>query len=315
MPIIIIFALGFSLNFIEWTKEKETPLSILLIQNNISLEEKFNNNLLYHFIAHNLKIIDENSADLIVLPETEIPRLWATLPEFIKTEFKKRAQHSHIVMGVLGKNEKGYLNSAVHLNAENENFYHKRHLVPFGEFVPPFFAWIMQQLNVPLGNFAEPESPAALFKINGNFAAANICYEDAFGAELKAAKNADFLINLSNTIWFGKSFAQAQHLEIAQARALENQKPFLKATNSGITAIILNNGEVLNRLPEFESGILKGEITPRAGKTFYSMFGDLPILIICFLIVIFHGKQHFFFKKNQRWPWKNLVLQCATLPL
>lgn len=297
-PIVFILVIGFSLQFIEWTKEKETPLSVLLIQNNISLEEKFNPNLFYHLIGNNLKTIDENPADLIIFPETELPRLWATLPDFIKKEFKNRAQNRHIVMGILGKNEKGYLNSAVHLNQHLESFYHKRHLVPFGEFVPPFFEWIMQKLNVPLGNFSTPEKENELFKINHHFASVNICYEDAFGAELKTAQNADFLMNLSNTIWFGKSLAQAQHLEIAKARAIENQKPFLKATNSGITAIILHNGKIKKQLPEFKKDILKGEIIPREGKTFYSIAGDFPILIFCFLIVIFHGQRRIFSKKS-----------------
>ena len=288
IPIVFVFILGFLLSFVEWTKPKESPVSVLLVQNNISLEEKFNSHLLNRFILNNLKTIDENPTDLIVFPETEIPRVWAELPSVIKNEFKIRAQNRHIVMGILEQTPNGYLNSALHLNADKETFYHKRHLVPFGEFVPPFFGWIMQKLEVPLGNFSKSEKPAESFQIGGHRAATNICYEDAFGAELKTAENADFLINISNTIWFGKSLAQSQHLEIAQARAMEYQKPFLKVTNSGITAIILNNGKIEKRLPEFEPGILKGKITPREGKTFYNIFGDWSIVIFCFFIILYN---------------------------
>jgi apolipoprotein N-acyltransferase len=80
--------------------------------------------------------------------------------------------------------------------------------------------------------------------------AANICYEDVFGEEvIRALPQAGILANLSNTAWFGHSLAQPQHLQIAQMRAAETGRPMLRATNTGMTAIIDAHGHVSASCP------------------------------------------------------------------
>ncbi len=292
LPLFIIFILNFTFSFLSWSIPYEKPLNVVLVQNMVSLKDKFNPYFFQKHIENNFNIIENNNADLFIFAETEIPYFWNELPEFLKEDLHRLSykKNAHFIFGTLTQSadSQNYFNSAVNIGLNNETFYQKRHLVPFGEFVPYFFETIMQTINVPLSRFKIPRETQKNFKIKEYDSALNICYEDAFGRELKEnAQNANFLINISNTIWFGKSLAQAQHLEMAQARALEFQKPVLKSTNSGITAIIDYNGKIVSQLPEFEKGILKGKLIPRKGKTLYGVYADFPVLMTCFLILFF----------------------------
>ena len=116
-------------------------------------------------------------------------------------------------------------------------------------------------------------------------AGASICYEDAFPAEvMQALPEADFLINVSNDAWFGDSLAPHQHLEIARMRALENGRYLLRATNTGISAIIDQHGRVLGTVPSFVRGTGRRG-PPRAGRTPYVRLGNAPILALAALLV------------------------------
>ena len=135
---------------------------------------------------------------------------------------------------------------------------------------------------------------AALRKIYGLGelkVAANICYEDAFGEEIiDALPAANLLVNLSNVAWFGDSLAPAQHLQIARLRALETGRVMLRATNTGMTAIVEPDGRVAAVLPAFTRGALRGEVRGYAGATPYVRGGNLPIVILCLSLVAFLGR-------------------------
>ncbi len=95
----------------------------------------------------------------------------------------------------------------------------------------------------------------------------SICYEDAYGsAELAALRaGATLLVNVTNDAWFGHSWARYQHFQIARMRALEAQRPLMRAANDGISALVGRDGEVLARAPEFQATVLRGSVQPRAG--------------------------------------------------
>jgi apolipoprotein N-acyltransferase len=117
--------------------------------------------------------------------------------------------------------------------------------------------------------------------------APTICYEDAYGAEqLGFLPASNILINVSNDAWFGDSIAPHQHLQIARMRALETGRFMLRATNTGITAIISPRGEVVARSPQFETHVLNGVVQPYTGATPYVRFGNWPVLLICLVLLI-----------------------------
>ena len=125
--------------------------------------------------------------------------------------------------------------------------------------------------------------------------AANICYEDVFGDEIiRALPAAGILANLSNTAWFGRSLAQPQHLQIARLRAAETGRPMLRATNTGMTAIVDARGDVSAVLPPFTTGVLTGEVRAYTGITPYARFGNWPALLLIFAslaIALFTGRR------------------------
>jgi apolipoprotein N-acyltransferase len=153
--------------------------------------------------------------------------------------------------------------------------YDKQHLVPFGEFIPPLFKWFTELMNIPLGDFNRGALRQPPFVWQGQRLAANICYEDLFGEELAQrfldpTQAPTIFVNISNLAWFGKGQAMDQHLQIARMRALEFERPFLLATNTGATAIVDHRARVSHVLARDTRGVLVGEVEGRSGITPYA---------------------------------------------
>jgi apolipoprotein N-acyltransferase len=183
--------------------------------------------------------------------------------------------HTYALFGVpLGDDQSGYTNSAVGFapGAAAEYRYDKHHLVPFGEFIPTGFRWFTQMMNIPLGDFNRGALDPPSFVVAGERVAPNICYEDLFGEALAArfadpARAPTMFANLSNIGWFGDTIAVEQHLNISRMRALEFQRPMLRATNTGSTVIIDHRGDVTKGLKPFTRGVLEGTVQGRSGLT------------------------------------------------
>ena len=167
--------------------------------------------------------------------------------------------------------------------------------MPFGEFIPPLFRWFVQLMNIPLGDFTPGAINQPSFAWQGQRLAPNICYEDLFGEEL-AARFADpataptAFVNLSNIAWFGDTVAIDQHLAISRMRALEFERPMLRATNTGATAIIDAQGRVTQQLPRLTRGVLRGTFQGGTGITPYAAWaarwGLAPLWGAAALIVL-----------------------------
>jgi apolipoprotein N-acyltransferase len=113
-----------------------------------------------------------------------------------------------------------------------------------------------------------------------------ICYEIAFGSEvIRELPGAALLVTVSNDAWFGDSLGPHQHLQMARARALESGRDLLRATNTGMTAVVDAHGRVRARLDQFRIGSLEALVTPRRGATPYVLAGDWPALALCALLL------------------------------
>ena len=143
--------------------------------------------------------------------------------------------------------------------------------------------------NLPYSDLAKGRDiQPLLIAANGATLAIAVCYEDAYGAEqLYAFPDADILINVSNDAWFGESIAPFQHLQIARMRALEFGRYSVRSTNTGISAFIGPNGELLQTGKQFEEEIMTADIRSRRGTTIYADCGNWPILGLCFAILGF----------------------------
>jgi apolipoprotein N-acyltransferase len=114
-----------------------------------------------------------------------------------------------------------------------------------------------------------------------------ICYEDVFGAEQRHyLPDATLLVNVSNDAWFGDSIAPHQHLQIAQVRAAEAGRFMLRATNTGVTAIIDPRGRVVETIPQFEAGVLRRAVRGYTGATPYARWGNTPVIVAAALVLL-----------------------------
>jgi apolipoprotein N-acyltransferase len=161
--------------------------------------------------------------------------------------------------------------------------YSKRHLVPFGEFIPPGFRWFVDLMRMPIGDQQRGAPYQGPMDLAGQRIAINICYEDLFGAEIIRAwdvpeRAPTLLLNLSNLAWFNDSLALPQHLQISRLRALETGRPMLRATNTGATAVIDPRGAVIALAPFNRAVALDAQIRGYAGTTPYVRYGNRPTL-------------------------------------
>jgi apolipoprotein N-acyltransferase len=278
LAIGLILLGGQVLRGMAWTTPVGEPVTVSLLQGNIPQDVKWDPRRLALSIDRYLDLAQQNPAALTVLPETSLPLFFNEIPRDI---LRGLTQHGAAIIGVaVATREGGYTNGAVALTQQLEaQAYAKRHLVPFGEYQPPGFAWFFRLARIPLSGFTPGASTQAPLEISGQRIAANICYEDVFGEELLAGLNqATMLLNLSNTAWFGDSLAQPQHLQIARMRALETGRVMLRATNTGMTAMILPDGHVAGALSPFSAGALRVDAQGYSGLTPYAGWGNLLIL-------------------------------------
>jgi apolipoprotein N-acyltransferase len=170
----------------------------------------------------------------------------------------------------------------VSLGSAESQSYRKNHLVPFGEFIPlrPVLGWLINEiLQIPMSDQARGGDRQEVLRVAGQRVAVNICYEDVFGEEIiRYLPEATVLVNVTNDAWYGKSHAAMQHNQISQMRALETGRMMLRATNTGVTSIIGNDGRVLQMLPQHEEGVLTGMVQGYAGSTPYVRWGNAAML-------------------------------------
>ena len=285
-----ILGLGYGLTQIAWTRPEGAPISVSLLQGNVPQDLKWDAARYASTVALYRHMTEASSAQLTVLPETALPRFLDLLdPGLIDAlSASARSHGGDLLLGVPLRDAPGrYYNSVISLGSSSSQRYDKVHLVPFGEFIPPGFGWVLSVLKIPLSDFsrgAENQMPLALA---GQRIGVNVCYEDAFGEEIiRQLPAATLLVNVSNVAWFGDSLAPPQHLQIAQMRALETGRSMLRATNTGMTAIIDHRGRISAALPPFTRGTLSGSAQGRSGMTPYARWGNLPFIVLALLICL-----------------------------
>jgi apolipoprotein N-acyltransferase len=285
--IAVVFAGGAALARVEWTVPSGAPVAVSLVQGNVTQDLKFDPDFRRTTFDLYLRLVGASRGRLVVLPESAFPVFADEVPEGVLQQVRNTmaARDGDALVGLFTVEPPlvpgdglRYYNSVVSAGVHRPQLYRKRHLVPFGETIPlePVVGWFIRSvLSIPLASQAsgEPDPPA--LHVAGQRVAVNICYEDAFGAEIRRqAGDATLLVNVTNDAWYGRSLAAFQHQQIAAMRALETGRPLLRATNTGVTSAIAHDGREIARLPWFTRGILEVEVTGREGTTPYLRWGD-----------------------------------------
>lgn len=286
-----LVALGAGLGQVTWTQRVDGPLRVSLVQGNISQDIKWLPSMreptleLYSELTR-----DHWDSDLIVWPESAIPMFLDEAKPFLDALGREaRAHDTDLLTGIIAEERRSghYYNTVISVG-NDKGMYAKRHLVPFTEYLPlkSVLGGIVAFMDVPMSDFSAGTAGQAPLRAAGIAVGVSICYEDAFGEEMiDRLPDANVLVNVSNDAWFGGSVAPWQHLQMAQMRALETGRPMLRATNTGVTAVVSADGRIQAVAPQFKATVLTAEVQPRQGMTPYAYWGNAPVVTIAFAIL------------------------------
>lgn len=291
--LVLLGGVGTGMRGIEWTTPQGEPVHVSLLQGNVSQSMKWRpEQVLASLQLYDSMVRASGKARLIVLPETAVPMFLQNVPrDFLDGIAEHARTHNADVLLGLPELAPGgsYFNSVVSIGISPTQTYRKSHLVPFGEFIPlrPLLAPIVNALAIPLTDFSRGGLDQRPIEVAGQRVAINICYEDAFGEEIiRQLPEATLLVNVSNVAWFGDSIAPAQHLQIAQMRALETGRYMLRSTNTGMTAVVDPKGTVVSAAPTFETQILESQVRGYTGATPFVRFGNVPVIVASIAVLL-----------------------------
>ena len=225
--------------------------------------------------------------DLIIWPESPLPYL-SSNPKMEKL-IARIEEGPEVLSGSWTYNNNSLYNSMTILGTDQT--YLKRHLVPFGEYVP--FENILRGLidffNMPMSSLSEGNPNQDLLEFKDFRILGMICFDIAFPLSyIQEIRQSDFIVNISNDAWFGSSYGPYQHLQIVRARALESNKWIARGTSDGISTIVDNKGTIVDILSKGKRGFLNGKIYKTSESSFFYSYGFLlaPILSIIVLISV-----------------------------
>ena len=292
--IILVSTPPLLLNKISWTEEIGKQ-KVSIYQPNLTLEEKWS----YEGIAKTRNLLKKallvaENKELIIFPETAFISNETSRESFFKSlEDLLSKKEIYLITGILGTKGEARTNT-LHGYGLAKGTYDKVKLVPFGEYVPflDIFGNFLNFIGINITNM-QPGYEYKTLKIGKYVVSPTICYEIAFESiVLETASISNLFITLSNDTWFGDSIGPYQHLEISQARAIEHERAVLRSTNSGISAIINEKGEIQEKIGIFEDKSLNHTVSIREGTTPYSYFKRYPLYLYLLLIFMYLYKNN-----------------------
>lgn len=276
-----VAVLGAGLARWDWTSVAGDGIEVALLQGNIPQQLKWRPELQKSTLDRYGELTRSSwGAQVIVWPETAVPAYYHQVRDGFLRDLGSEATYrgADLLLGMPVLDERsGRSYNALVAVGSSPGMYFKRHMVPFGEYLPfrRLFGFILQFLQIPMANFERGDERQQPLRAGGHPLAASICYEDAFGHESRAGlAEAAYLVNVTNDAWFGLTPEPHQHLQMARMRAVESGRFLLRATNNGITAIVGPHGDVVAAAPQFAQAVLRGRIEPMYGMTPYGRCGD-----------------------------------------
>jgi len=288
IPVVILMMIiigGKVLSWHDWTQPRGDTINVAMVQSVIPIETKWNPEKRKYILDKYFRLSSQfNDAELIIWPEAAI----ASSLDQLDADFFEQLQRLNKPL-LAGFVERGYgekindsYNAAV-LFAEEPDIYRKRHLVPFGEYMPLRFMLdpITHYLNIPNSSMSPWNEYQSPMYFADHRLGIGICFEEAFPADMRnIAKDADVLINLSEDAWFGRSLGPHQRLQMAQIRAIETGRPSLRSSNTALTSLIDHKGRIVKITKSHVEEVLQVIVQPRQGLTPYMRYGDFLVFLI-----------------------------------
>ena len=296
---LILFIVGLLYSSsLQWTTPIGKPITTSLVQANISQSLKWDPLQAQKTVEKYQKLSAPlwDKSQLVVWSEAAVPTPMP-LSALTITELEQEAtQHnSGLIFGVPTQAIDGNSNYNAAMAVGNiQGEYYKRHLVPFGEFFPAaaLSSFILKYLDIPMSNFTagDPEQPP--MEMGDIKFATFICYEIIFPEDVSGvidSTGANVIVVLSDDAWFGHSSAQAQQLQMAQMRAMENGRYVISSTNNGLTAVINQQGKIIAQAEPYKTTVLTAQVQPMEGSTPWLRWG-IDIILLLSLVCLFIGK-------------------------
>ena len=293
LPLLTIFLLFyFSIYSKEWTFESSKTASITIIQPNITNKLSYDKEEIIkrmNTLSNMSSDLAVNSPDIILWPEAPLTVPYNNIKKsYYENILRNLPSSTSLVTGSFYEDNGSIYNTIINVS-DPSNLYHKKHLVPFGEYLPfrKTMSSIYNFIGINIYDLSKGKI-SNVIKINEFKAYSLICYESIFSKEsLIKIPEVDFILNVSNDGWFGDSLAPYQHLDALRMRALENQRYAIRSANNGISAIISPNGNIVNFIPYNKMGLINASIKARNGYTPLSKYGYKTLYIFIFLIFIY----------------------------
>jgi apolipoprotein N-acyltransferase len=289
---LLPFLFGFGFGKATFVEPVGPSLSVSLVQGNIAQETKWLRASVQPILQRYTDLTELHwGQDMVIWPEAALTLFKDSAgPVLESLDREGKRSGTALLLGLPSRDEQSFFNSAV-VVGEGDGYYQKRHLVPFGEYVP-LEQWLRGAIaffDLPMSRNRSGPAQQTLLNMKGVSVALSICYEVVFPDLVRSdADQAGLLVTISNDTWFGSSIGPHQHLQMARMRALENGRYLVRATNNGLTAIVDQKGTVLGQLPQFQASVLTGNVQPFTGITPYTRVGDMPLLLGLGLILLIH---------------------------
>lgn len=304
VALITITIVPLLLNLISWTQlDSSRNVKVSLVQANIAQSLRWNSqqlkNTLLTYSSLTIPLLE--SSDIIIWPEAAITDLETNQQQYLqKLDELAIENNTSIAVGIIDYkrdvNHYGLFNSLIVLGDNKPyqypttNRYAKYHLVPFGEYIPlqSLLKPLAELLNIPMSSMSAGDKIQPALIMNGYHFTTVICYEVVLSDIILSNFNdsTDFLLTVSNDAWFGDSIGPWQHLQMAQARALEFGRTLIRSTNNGITVIIAPDGSITNQSPQFEKTVLSANLIPSTGLTPYAKWGNKPLYVLFSIFIL-----------------------------
>lgn len=287
-----IWIVAVALQPVEWTQPAGKPIRVALVQGDTDLDSKWDPQSFDRIVAHYLSLTRPYwGVDVVIWPETAIPAFYDQVREVVDAlQQLAHDQGSDMLVGIPYQDKESgqYYNSMLSLG-EEQRFYHKRHLVPFGEFIPfqSSLKNLLDFMGLPMSGFSRGAAGQKPLLAGHYRAGITICYEIIFNDEVRdSLPAANYLVNVSNNTWFGDSSMPFQQLQMISLRARETGRYVASVTNNGVTALVDHRGRIVQQSAQFQANVLVGELEPRQGATPFVQWGNRPLLIFLFACVL-----------------------------
>lgn len=282
---------GAAMTNIAWTEIDSQPIKVAMVQPNISQDIKWQIN----YAEPTLELLREMSEDLwhndwVIWPEAAIPLTYhQALPFLNEINDRATATRTGLITGIIydDQTSDSYYNSIAGLG-DAMGIYHKRRLVPFGEYVPleNWLRGLIHFFNLPTSIIDFGPTKQKGIQVGNVAISPSVCYELVY-PDLVAfsARDAQVLLTVSNLGWFGDSIGPLQFMQMAQMRALETGRYLVYSTNNGSSAFIDQKGNITRYSEAFSTDVLNGKVYAAKGMTPFMRWGSLPLAILSALLL------------------------------